>query len=131
MDATLVGTCGLGLGLGLRHALETDHVAAIGTMVADGHGARRAAALGAAWGVGHAVAVVGAGFALLALGVQVPTTVAVALDLGVAVMLVALGASACARARHAHAPRADRARTPLGAALVGLVHGASGTAAIA
>jgi hypothetical protein len=133
VDAPLVGTCALGLGLGLRHALETDHVAAIGTMIADGHGARRAAELGAAWGGGHALAVLGAGAVLLALGVQVPMQVAAGLDLAVALMLAGLGARAIVRSRRAHAgapPPARPARTPLGAAMIGLVHGASGTAAL-
>jgi high-affinity nickel permease len=43
--------------LGLRHATDPDHLAAVGTLMAskrEGAG-RRAAALGAAWGIGHAL----------------------------------------------------------------------------
>jgi nickel/cobalt exporter len=132
MAVSWLATCAVGLGLGLRHSLESDHLAAIGTLLARGHGARRAALLGAAWGCGHALAVLGAGLVLLALGVRVPLGIAAALDIAVAVMLVGLGARALLRRgdlapSHAHeAP----ARSPLGAALIGLVHGASGTAAV-
>ncbi len=127
--ASLLPACALGLGLGLRHALEADHVAAIGTMLARGHGVRRAAGLGAAWGLGHATAVLGAGLALLALDIRVPSALAVALDLGVAAMLLALGARSLLAP--ASGPRRPApARSPAAAALVGLVHGASGTAAL-
>ena len=46
--------------LGLRHATDPDHIAAITTLVASGQeqARRRAAALGAWWGLGHAVTLV-------------------------------------------------------------------------
>lgn len=132
MAVSWLATGAVGLGLGLRHSLESDHLAAIGTLLARGHGARRAALLGAAWGTGHALAVLGAGLVLLSLGVRVPIGVAAALDVAVAVMLVGLGARTFVRRGdattvHDHPPRP---RSPLGAAAIGLVHGASGTAAL-
>ena len=47
----------LALLLGLRHATDPDHLTAISTLALSGqrHGPRRAAALGLAWGLGHAV----------------------------------------------------------------------------
>jgi high-affinity nickel permease len=46
--------------LGLRHATDPDHIAAVTTLMASGreHARRRAAALGAWWGLGHAVTLV-------------------------------------------------------------------------
>lgn len=131
----LLVTCAQGLGLGLLHALDSDHVAAVTTIVASGKGPRRAMAIGAWWGAGHAAAMLVAGALLIALGAHMPERLALLFDAGVVVMLVVLGLGALRRARrgraasaaHAHPP----ARTPLGAALVGLVHGASGTAAVA
>lgn len=118
----LIDALALGAALGVRHALEPDHLAAITTMV-NGN-PRDAARTGAAWGLGHAIAVVLLGGALIALGVRVPTRVAIALEVAVAIMLVLLGAHAL-RTRHA------RAASPHGrSTMVGFVHGASGTAAI-
>src|SRR6185503_4194197 len=52
----------LGVLLGMRHALEPDHLAAVSTLVARERSAFRAALLGAWWGIGHTLAllVVGA-----------------------------------------------------------------------
>ncbi len=113
----------LGLALGLRHALEPDHLAAITTLVTGTDGPRAAARTGAAWGLGHALAIVGLGSVLVALGLKMPPRVALALDLAVALMLVALGIHAFARRPR---PRAPQRRSTL----VGFVHGASGTGAI-
>ncbi len=136
----------LGLALGVRHAVEPDHLAAITTLVS-GRGPLAAARTGAAWGVGHASAILLLGGALVALGVRMPAGLALALDLGVAVMLLGLAALSIRAARrgggaadasahghshehaheHAHAPAA---RGGLRSTLVGFVHGASGTAAL-
>jgi high-affinity nickel-transport protein len=57
----------LGLFLGMRHATDADHVIAVTTIVARQRTARAAAAIGAAWGVGHTltILVVGGGIILL------------------------------------------------------------------
>ncbi|HEU4405765.1 MAG TPA: hypothetical protein VFS43_10775 [Polyangiaceae bacterium] len=133
----LLVTCAQGLGLGLLHALDSDHVAAVTTIVASGKGPRRAMAIGAWWGAGHGAAMLGAGALLIALGAHMPERLALLFDAAVVCMLAFLGLGALWRARRARAPSAASrpapppARTPLGAALVGLVHGASGTAAVA
>jgi hypothetical protein len=125
----------LGLVLGMRHALEPDHVAAVSSMLAEHKGTRSGLLLGAAWGAGHAITILLVGGALLALGAQMPARVADALELAVAAMLVFLGVRALARAvrrdsgasrdRHRHAWRLTR--RPLAA---GLVHGLAGSGAI-
>jgi hypothetical protein len=130
---TMILTCGVGLGYGLRHALESDHVAAVTTLVVDGKGAGQAASLGACWGAGHGLAVLGAGSLLLALDVTVPANVALGLELGVVAMLLGLGVRSLVRRtphEHEHAPPSRGTRTPLQATAVGLVHGAAGTAAL-
>jgi sulfite exporter TauE/SafE len=137
----------LGLALGVRHAVEPDHLAAITTLVG-GRSPLAAARTGAAWGVGHASAIVLLGGALVAAGVQMPAKLALTLDLAVAAMLIVLavlslrGARASKHAHphghaHAHAhghghdhERARGVRSALRSTLVGFVHGASGTAAL-
>jgi len=123
----------LGLGLGLKHAFEADHVAAVCTFVARGGTISRAAWSGALWGLGHAAVLVLAGGLLVALGLSVPPMVALALDAAVAVMLVALGIMAITSRRktHAHAHTHEESpKTVKRPFWVGLVHGASGTAAL-
>ena len=53
---TLVLVLAVAALLGLRHATDPDHVAAVSTLIAGGEerGARRARKLGLAWGLGHA-----------------------------------------------------------------------------
>lgn len=138
-EPLLATTCAYALGLGLRHAFDSDHVAAITTMVSAGHRPKHAALVGASWGLGHALMVVGAGAILVALGVQVPPKLAIALELLVVVMLVVLGVATLlgrSPGGHAHthdAPTSGRspAHWSLRALGIGLVHGASGTAALA
>ncbi len=125
----------LGLALGVRHAVEPDHLAAITTLVG-GRGPLAAARTGAAWGLGHATAILTLGGALVALDLRMPPRLALALDLAVALMLLVLaGLSIAASRRHAHDHRAGVAHDHGGrggarSTLVGFVHGASGTAAL-
>ena len=50
--------------VGFRHALEPDHLAAVSTLVSQRRGTWRCAAVGATWGLGHAVGI--AAFASIA-----------------------------------------------------------------
>jgi ABC-type nickel/cobalt efflux system permease component RcnA len=107
MDQFLLGAIGLGLVLGMRHALDADHVAAVSTIVSEQRGLRGSALVGGFWGLGHALALLLAGGALLAWRLRVTERVAALLEAGVAVMLVLLGILAIRRAArglrlHAH-----------------------------
>lgn len=133
---SLLSAALLGLGLGVKHAFEADHVAAVCALVARRGTVARAARAGALWGLGHGAVIIVAGTALVLLGARVPGPLAAALDAAVAVMLVGLGVSALRRTPqdhdHAHAHSHDHeprgsTRRPI---LIGLVHGASGTAAL-
>src|SRR5437870_4392323 len=83
----------LGLTLGLRHALEPDHLAAVAATLARDRGTRRAAAAGALWGLGHAATLLLVGGALLALGLAMPLWLASLAEGLVGVVLVVLGVS--------------------------------------
>lgn len=131
---TLSAALLLGLGMGIKHALEADHLAAVCTMVTAGGSVARAAKIGALWGLGHGLIIVLAGSLLVLLGIRVPEHLAMLLDGAVALMLIGLGISALlAFQRHLHAhtetlPKPSRnLKKPLA---VGAVHGASGTAAL-
>lgn len=123
---TLLPSLALGFALGVRHATDADHVAAIGTIMADGRSTQRAALIGAAWGVGHSLSVLIVGGALVMLRLPMPARVALALEFAVALMLIGLGArSLLARGRMAGFPSAVR---PL---LIGVMHGLAGSAVLA
>src|SRR5947207_256199 len=87
----LIASSGLGSLLGMRHALEPDHLAAVSTLVTGERSSAKAAWLGACWGLGHTLTLVAAGAVLVVLRAQMPASVSDAFELGVALMLVALG----------------------------------------
>ena len=49
MDTTLLTTAGLGFVLGLRHALDPDHLVAVSTLVSERGGGPRASLVGGFW----------------------------------------------------------------------------------
>ncbi len=124
---SVLGFALIGIMLGLRHAIDADHVAAVATIVSRERSFGRAARVGAMWGVGHSMAVMLVGGAIVVFRVTVPPRVGLSLELGVALMLILLGYRNVMRPSHSHAGKAD-ARRPL---LVGIVHGLAGSAAVA
>src|SRR5206468_8636352 len=84
----------LGALLGMRHALEPDHLTAVSTLMTSSPGERsrvRAAMLGASWGIGHTLSLVVVGAVLVMLRAQMPARIADLFELSVAIMLIALG----------------------------------------
>lgn len=116
----------LGALLGLRHATDADHVVAVTTIVAREGTLARAARVGALWGLGHTVALLTVGGAIVAFRLVIPPRVGLGLEFGVALMLILLGYANLRRAS-SDAPLRPTAQ-PL---LVGLVHGLAGSAAVA
>ena len=106
MDGMLATVVGVGFVLGLRHAIDPDHVMAVTAMASQRSGVRRTSLVGAFWGLGHALSLGLAGGAILFLRLSVPPAVTDALEGLVGVMLILLGAIALRRALrfrlHAH-----------------------------
>ena len=148
----------LGFALGMRHACEPDHLAAVSTLI-DARPGRGTAtmAVGAFWGAGHALALLVVGGVLSVLRARLPLSLSYGFELLVALMLVGLGARALLRERRrwraggiaitGRAGRRDAPVDPAGAPmnegrvagwtwagrplLVGLVHGLAGSGALA
>jgi ABC-type nickel/cobalt efflux system permease component RcnA len=128
--------------LGLRHATDPDHLAAMTTLVASGRErvARSAAGLGAWWGVGHGITLVLFGLPILLAQRYLPERLQQGAETAVAALIVFLALRLLVRWRHGyfdlHAhPHSDRdhrhaVRTPAGALGVGLVHGMGGSAGV-
>lgn len=81
----------LGLVLGMRHALEPDHLTAVSTLVVEQRSVRKGAWLGFCWGLGHTAALFAVACVLLLFDAKMPQRVADLFELGVAAMLVGLG----------------------------------------
>lgn len=110
--------------LGVRHAVETDHVAAVAALVDSER--TRPALVGASWGVGHSLPVAAVGLAFLLLGVQFPDVVFTVVEGVVGVLLVVLGArllvGEVVALRHSHDDEPDHRHVGIGSLLVGAVH---------
>jgi high-affinity nickel-transport protein len=142
--------------LGFRHATDPDHLAAVSTLIA---GSRErittaAARLGVMWGLGHATTLFAFGLPIVLFKAYLPDAVQQGAETAVGLVIVALAAWLLVRWRrglfhmhlhahdgglHAHghghggdrhAHRASRARTPLQAFAIGLVHGMGGSAGV-
>lgn len=81
----------LGFFIGLQHALEADHIAAVASLASDKTGLKRIARHGAIWGLGHAITLGAFGGAVFALKLSLSETLASGLEFLVGAMLVALG----------------------------------------
>jgi ABC-type nickel/cobalt efflux system permease component RcnA len=94
---TLASIFVLGFLLGMRHAADADHVAAVATLATRSRSVAQTVLQGVAWGTGHTLTLMVFGGAVLLAGAAVPAQAAQALELAVGVMLVALGADALYR----------------------------------
>jgi ABC-type nickel/cobalt efflux system permease component RcnA len=83
--------------VGMRHALEADHVAAVATLASRSSSLRQSLRLGFAWGLGHSATLFAVGFAVLLVDGVVPVEIARWLEGLVGVMLVFLGADVIRR----------------------------------
>jgi ABC-type nickel/cobalt efflux system permease component RcnA len=111
MAPSIMAVLAIGGLLGLRHAFEPDHLAAVSTLATRPGGRRlwSAARLGLIWGLGHTVTVGAVALLVLVLGVQLPARLWPFAELVVAALLILLGTLVIwryARGRwhmHAHA----------------------------
>ncbi len=115
--------------IGLRHATDPDHVAALVALLAGEQraGVRRAARIGIAWGAGHATSLVAFGTPVVVGARYLPTDARRACTIAVGLLIVAFSIRLWLRRGR---PAARRARTPQAAYAVGLVHGMGGSAGI-
>jgi len=117
--------------LGLRHATDPDHIAAVTTLMPSSreHARRRAASLGVWWGLGHALTLVLFGVPILLFEAYLPDVVQRGAETAVAALIVFLAVRLLVRHRHRHA-QGHAVRRPLGAFGIGLVHGMGGSAGV-
>jgi ABC-type nickel/cobalt efflux system permease component RcnA len=150
---TLVLVVAVAILLGLRHATDPDHLAAVTTLIASTERrARDAARLGLAWGAGHALTLFALGVPIVLYRAYLPGAVQQAAETAIGFLIAGLAVWLLLRWRrgafhahehdhsshthaHLHSHRAaahehPRGRTPLGAFTVGLLHGVGGSAGV-
>jgi hypothetical protein len=157
VESSLVAVLSLGFFLGLKHATDADHVAAVTTFVSRERSLLRSCWIGLFWGTGHTLSLAAAGSLILFFKLRVSDRLTGWLELGVAVMLVMLGVRVLHRVwkekfrlhRHAHTHLVGKTHDhwhlhaqgrldehmgwlhfgirPL---IVGMIHGAAGTGAL-
>jgi len=153
-DTEILTILGLGFVLGLRHALDTDHVAAVSIVLARRPSVRASGMIGLSWGLGHALVLLLVGAVVLALRVEIPESIAHAAEFGVGMMLVVLGSTLAVKLSkerwhfhphehdgerhlhiHSHHLNADHhhphwLRDSIQPLCIGMVHGLAGSAAL-
>jgi len=153
--APLLVALGVALLLGLRHASDPDHLVAVTSLVAAEDGdTRKAARLGAWWGVGHAGALVVIGVPLIAFKTELPAWLESGAEKAIGAVILVLAArviykwargdyratshthdSGHASRRHLQRGRGSehrhvKVRTRGQALSIGLLHGLAGTGAV-
>lgn len=110
---TLLSTLLVGFLLGMKHATEADHLAAMATLTSGRQSLGQTMRQGVAWGVGHTLTLMVFGGIVLLLGKAIPPMLARSLEFAVGVMLVVLGVDVLRRLFkqkihfHAHQHRPD------------------------
>jgi sulfite exporter TauE/SafE len=137
---TVVSLLIVGFLLGMKHATESDHVAAVATLTPGRHSLFTGIRLGIAWGVGHTTTLLLVGAVVLALGTAVPQRMERTLEFVVGVMLMLLGTDVIDRAVRGRGQCATQSevacvhhpvqRLPVRALAIGMVHGLAGSAAL-
>ena len=155
-----LGIIVFGFLLGMRHAVEADHVAAVASLATGSHSLRQTVIQGAVWGLGHTITLFLFGSIALLMDSVIPEQMAATLEFAVGIMLVLLGLDVLRRlyqkrihfhahrhqdgVQHFHAhthqqkqPHDEQSHQhehvrffPTRALLVGLMHGMAGSAAL-
>lgn len=143
--------------LGLKHAVEADHLAAVSTIVAERKSLFSSAFIGGVWGLGHTISLFVAGVFVLLLNFQISERTERILEFCVGIMLFLLGANVIRKLfkgghlhfhAHEHGERVhvhphihdksadEEAHTHHGlrfsprALVIGMIHGLAGSAAL-
>ncbi|MFC4801337.1 sulfite exporter TauE/SafE family protein [Neobacillus sp. GCM10023253] len=156
MDVTLLSVLALGLILGIKHAIEPDHVIAVSTIASQSKKLWQASLAGVFWGIGHTVTLFIVGIIVILMKGEIPEKWAMSLEFLVGIMLVFLGIKTIISFKniHIHSHKHDgdveehkhvhshinsgkhnhqhkhKKVTYLGSTVIGLVHGLAGSGAM-
>jgi len=94
MPISILSLLGLGFVLGLKHALDADHLAAVSTMATEKRSLLGSSLIGACWGLGHTLSLMIAGSLVILLHLEIGERTSKTLEFGVGIMLIVLGLNA-------------------------------------
>jgi sulfite exporter TauE/SafE len=151
-EMSTVGILIIGFALGLQHAVEADHLAAVSTIVSEKKSLFSASIVGGFWGLGHTISLFVVGALVIFLKLQISETTEARLEAIVGVMLIALGINALRKLfsadtvhihkhehgtrehvhihSHGNEPVASHHRFSIRSVMIGMVHGLAGSAAL-
>ena len=154
-ELSMIALLGLGFLLGLKHAVEADHLAAVSTIVAERKSIIGSAIVGGFWGVGHTFTLLIIGALVIFFKFSISESLEAKLEAGVGVMLVVLGLNTLRKLlkkekihihshehdghKHTHVHTHENEKTEEThhfikfsprSVLVGMVHGVAGSAAL-
>jgi high-affinity nickel permease len=131
---TLLAVVAVAIVLGLRHASDPDHLAAVTTLVTNGRGG--ATRLGLSWGLGHATSLLVLGVPIVLWKAFLPARIEQSAEVAIGLVIVALALWLLVRWRrgafahdHSHL-RVPPSRTSWQAFGIGLVHGIGGSGGV-
>ena len=144
----LIALLGLGFVLGLKHALDADHIVAVSTIVSQTKSLKKSSLAGAMWGVGHTTTLFLVGLVILIFKLAIPDKLALSFQFTAGVVLVVLGVDVLRKVikekfhlhKHQHGDRVHthlhpHKESPLHdhthkSFVVGTIHGLAGSAAL-
>lgn len=152
-ELTTFSILAVGFVLGLQHATEADHLAAVSTIVGEKKNLFTASIVGGLWGVGHTISLFAVGLLVVFLKLEISDSIAARLEACVGVMLVLLGINALRKLRqadkihvhshehdgrthvhiHTHSSKSSEEshhRLSPRSVVIGMVHGLAGSAAL-
>lgn len=151
-EVTTFGILAIGFALGLQHATEADHLAAVSTIVSEKKDLFTASIVGALWGLGHTLSLFAVGLVVVLLKFQISESLEAKLEACVGAMLVLLGLNALRKLFqaskvhvhshehdghkhvhiHTHGEGTERSHHRLSprSVIIGMVHGLAGSAAL-
>lgn len=136
MSGSLLSILLLGFLLGMKHAIEPDHVIAVSTIASESRNIKRSVFAGVYWGIGHTATLFIVGMILILAKNTITDKVALSLEFLVGIMLVSLGINSIfsmvkKNHRHSHSLSAPKKKQPhIKSFMIGLIHGLAGSAAM-
>ncbi|WP_223594716.1 HoxN/HupN/NixA family nickel/cobalt transporter [Neobacillus bataviensis] len=107
MEVGFLSILALGFVLGIKHAIEPDHVIAVSTIASQSKKLFRSSLAGVFWGIGHTATLFIIGIILIFMKGEIPEKWAMSLEFLVGIMLVYLGASTILSFKNIHLHQHD------------------------
>ena len=143
----------IGFVLGLQHATEADHLAAVSTIVSEKKNLFTASLVGGLWGLGHTISLFAVGALVILFKFQISESLEAKLEAAVGAMLILLGINALRKLsqaskvhvhshehdghKHVHIHTHEKGTAEVShhrlsprSVIVGMVHGLAGSAAL-